>query len=119
MEEWALTGLSSKGRVKVFQKIGFVFLTALLLMPGALVSAHIFADHQHVYCDHHSEEHLHQKVVDCDIFNLQQHGFLGVDLLQFEPFVPEEQFSPVNSEYHFLIGHFSASTSLRGPPMEV
>jgi len=104
--------------MRAIQKIGLLLFVALLLMPGALRSAHIFADHQHIYCDHHSQEHLHQKIVDCDIFNLQQHGFLAVDLLNFEAFVLEEKFNPVSSEYHFLIGHYSASTSLRGPPME-
>ena len=104
--------------MRPIQKIGQLLFVALLLMPGALRSAHIFADHQHIYCDHASKEHLHQKIVDCDIFHLQQYGFLAVDLLPFEPFGLEEKFKPANSAYTFLIGHYSASTSLRGPPME-
>ena len=103
--------------MRPIHKIGLLFFAALLLMPGALWSAHIFADHQHVYCDHASDEHIHQKTLDCDIFNLQQHSFLAVDPVHFEPFVPEWEFNPASPAYHFLIGHFSGSTFLRGPPM--
>lgn len=103
--------------MRPIQKIGLWFFAALLLVPGILRSAHIFADHQHFYCDHSSEQHLHKEVVDCDIFLLQQPGFVGEELFQFRVLEFQTFLEPVASAYHFLIAHYSGSTSLRGPPM--
>lgn len=102
--------------MKPILKISLFIYVALLLAPGVLRSAHIFADHQHVFCDHSSEEHIHQTNTDCDVFHLQQHSFPGLELFIYEFIVPQVHNSTSGYASGFIIDQHCSNISLRGPP---
>ena len=102
--------------MKPILKISLFLYVALLLTPGALKSAHIFADHQHFFCDHSADSHFHQKNVECDLFSVHQHIFPGLDLFSYKLIVPEE-FAFTPSYFNSIIYDRACTTiSLRGPP---
>lgn len=102
--------------MKPIQKISLILYVALLLAPGVLRSAHIFADHQHEFCDHSADEHLHQENTECDLFNFQQHIFPGLELLNFEIVLPEIHHSTSSYAGSFIIDQHCLNITLRGPP---
>lgn len=97
-------------------KLGLLFYAALLLAPGALKSAHIFAEHQHVFCDHSSEDHIHQDSLECNLFSFQQHSFPTLDSKPLEFFTPEAESEVYSFNYIFLFDQPCDSIYLRGPP---
>lgn len=98
-------------------KISLFLYVALLLAPGALQSAHIFANHQHVFCDHSADSHIHQSGVDCELFNFQQHSFLDLQLTSLSFPDPEEFFFTPVQETSLLPNRHILNLSLRGPPV--
>lgn len=102
--------------MKPILKISLVFFIALLLTPGALKSAHIFAGHQHFFCDHSTESHIHQKNAECDLLSLHQQLFPGLDLFTFEfPVLEEYCYTPRYFQSFIFDRHYS-NISVRGPP---
>lgn len=102
--------------MKPIFKISLFLYAALLLAPGALKSAHIFADHQHFFCDHSSDSHIHQKSTDCDLFSFQQHSFLAFELFSPEAIEPERYFFISSHVYSFVFKYHYSNYLLRGPP---
>ena len=101
---------------KEIAKYGLGLFVALLLLPGLLKTAHIFASHQHIFCDHYAENHIHQASVDCDIFHFQQSTFPSAELFALNLFVPEDCFSSPIAFYPERATRFSDKVSTRGPP---
>lgn len=103
--------------MRAIKQISLIFLTNLLLFPSAVKLEHFFSNHQHVYCDHNADSHLHQETLNCDLFKFQQTPIASLGLPNFE-FLQEETESrqPV-SAYHFLSEYQKSPFGLRGPPI--
>lgn len=105
--------------MKAIKHFALILFASLLLFPSAVKLAHFFANHQHIYCDHYTDSHFHQKALDCDLFQFQQTPLLSLDLFSFEPFreeITNTGFLPI---YCFLSEYQKLPFALRGPPAAV
>ena len=94
-------------------------MVSLLLFPSAVKLAHVFANHEHAYCNHYSESHFHEKILDCELFKFQQAPFSSGVIFTYEPYEPENQYTKPVSAYFFISDHQKLPFSLRGPPFIV
>lgn len=102
--------------MKAIKHIALILFASLLLFPSAVKLAHSFTNHQHVYCDHFSDSHFHEKALDCDLFQFQQTPLVSLNLFSFEPYQEEIKNSGSVSAYHFLSDYQKLPFTLRGPP---
>lgn len=102
--------------MKALKDVLLFFFAALLLFPSSVKLAHFFANHQHIYCDHYTDSHFHQKNADCDLFQFQQVPVVSLDFLSFEPYSEEIKSGKPVSPYNFLSDYQKLCFELRGPP---
>ncbi|WP_424493567.1 hypothetical protein [Salinimicrobium sp. GXAS 041] len=102
--------------MKFITKYGLIFLISLLLFPAAVKLAHVFANHEHAYCNHYSESHFHKKTLDCELFKFQQAAFSLGAIFTYKLYEPEYGNTKPVSAYFFLSDHQKLPFSLRGPP---
>lgn len=91
-------------------------MASLLLFPSAVKLAHVFANHQHTYCNHYSESHFHQKNLDCQLSSFHQAPFSFPGFINYKVYEPEIQNSGFDHIYFFLSEYQKLPFSLRGPP---
>lgn len=104
------------------QKIRFfwiLLLTGVLTFPSAVEFAHVFAGHQHNYCDHYSDSHFHQDNVECEIISYHKTYYPSVEFFSYSVFFPETVVEKSNRTYHFLSTYQPLTFSQRGPPVQV
>lgn len=101
---------------KAVSQYAVILLALLLVFPSTVKLAHLFAEHEHVYCNHYADSHFHQEVVDCDLFKFQQTPLALFGINNCEAFSPERQNSKPVSFYQFLSDYQKLPFELRGPP---
>lgn len=103
--------------MRSLQKYGLIFLAFLLIFPVTVKSAHVFLEHEHIYCEHYSDSHFHKKNLDCELFKFQQLPFPSFETSNFQINIPETgKLQPISS-YAFLNEHQQLAFALRGPPI--
>ncbi|MCY2687093.1 hypothetical protein [Salinimicrobium sp. TH3] len=102
--------------MKLWQKITLVLFTGLILFPSAVDFAHVFAGHQHYYCNHYAEAHFHEKSVDCEIIHLQHNSFSIPAINLWVLHTPEVDKTSAGKDYIYLSTFQKLHFALRAPP---
>lgn len=105
--------------MKPISKYMFSFLAVLLVFPSAVKLAHVFADHEHYYCEQYSDSHFHQSPFDCDLNEFQQVSLNSVEFQDYTIFQPPIERSQPSTTYDFLSEYQKLSFNLRGPPFGI
>ncbi len=95
-----------------------LLLLVVFMIPMVLLGLHSFADHEHTVCHSKTEQHIHQKDVDCQL-HLLQHKTFHFDNLEFQLSNHCNIDTQTSLTVHFLKQHQQLSFSLRGPPLYV
>ena len=102
--------------MKALSRIFAIFLVLLLNFPVSVEFAHIFAGHEHHYCNHYADSHFHQNNQECSLFHFHHNAFSSPEFLSFEPVSPLLHQEENETTYYFLSTRFSFHFLLRGPP---
>ncbi len=97
-------------------------ISALLLVvffiPITVLAFHSLTNHKHEICFSKTEQHIHDKDLDCNLHIYKQsHSFLADFTYQFS--ITNDINSVKNLKNSFLKNHQQLSFSLRGPPLSV
>ena len=101
---------------KAVTQYAIILLASLLVFPSTVRFAHLFSEHEHVYCDHYAESHFHQEILDCDLFKFQQTPLALFRIINYEAFSSEKHNSKPVFFYQFLSDYQKLPFELRGPP---
>lgn len=76
---------------------------------------HSLENHIHPICSSKVENHLHEKVIDCNFhfFKINQ-GYLPSNA--YISLLPVKETGVIDTPYNFLLNHQPLSYRLRGPP---
>jgi hypothetical protein len=102
--------------MQVFYKYSVILLIGLLSFPSVVELTHVFAGHEHNFCEHYSDSHFHQKNEVCSLFHFQKNTFSEVEFLSFTPFVTRLVKEKDTNNYRFLSTTREVDLLLRGPP---
>ncbi|MEG9326738.1 hypothetical protein SAMN04488034_102435 [Salinimicrobium catena] len=101
------------------QKTNFfwiLLLTGILSFPSAVELAHVFTGHQHNFCNHYSESHIHQDNLDCELLTFQHSIYSSAEFVSFTHFLPGIHVEKTSREYCILSTHEPLPYGQRGPP---
>lgn len=93
-------------------------LLAVFLLPLTVLAFHSLTNHKHEICFSKTEQHIHDKDLDCTLHLYKQnHSFLS-ELNAFVTFKTKAN-AVIKLKNSFLKNHQQLSFSLRGPPSTV
>ncbi len=102
--------------MSAIQKYGLLGLTLILLLPSFLSFNHVFAHDFNFACNDHSNTHLHQSSLDCELCDFHPSPLIAYHFFNYELV----EVLPVNKKffnsYEFLSDFQKLSFALRGPP---
>lgn len=105
--------------MKALQKLFSVFLVFLLVFPASVEFAHIFAGHEHHFCNHNSDSHFHQNNQECSLFHFQHNSYSSPEFVSFQPLAVTYEERKDELHYQFLSTEVSLHFFRRGPPENV
>lgn len=101
--------------IKTLKKYSILVLSIVVFLPTVVQLVHVFEKHEHTICVSESDQHFHQKDLDCVLCHLQGETY-GIITENYEVIFNKEQPASVSKKYNFLSNYQQLSFSLRGPP---
>ena len=93
-------------------------LLVVFFLPITVLAFHSFTNHKHEICFSKTEQHIHDKELDCTLHLYKQsYSFLATYDFQF--FTKVDVIEAKMLKTHFLKTHQQLSFLLRGPPLYV
>lgn len=93
-------------------------LLVVFFIPITILAFHSLTDHHHQICFSKTQQHIHDKDVDCTLHLLKQ-GNSNLESIDYQIFESIQITSIDNLQHSFLKNHQQLSFSLRGPPLSV
>ncbi len=85
------------------------------MIPTSIEIFHALENHTHSVCHSKIENHVHEKILDCNFHFLKiNQGYLTNNT--YKLIIPVEETVIVNIPYNFLLDYQPLSYQLRGPP---
>lgn len=103
---------------KRFANFISVTLLVIFFLPIAVLAFHSLTNHKHEICFSKTEQHIHDKDLDCTLHLYKQSNSFLVDS-DYQFFNNSEIQSSETLQQNFLKNHQQLSFSLRGPPLYV
>ena len=105
--------------MKLWQKMFLIVFAGLIIFPSAVDLAHVFSGHNHDFCNHYAESHIHENNVDCELVHFQKKSFSYTPLFTWTPQELEIFLPPIQRDYLHIITFQKLHFSLRAPPAVV
>lgn len=99
-----------------FRIFWILCLTGIHSFPSAVELAHVFVGHQHNFCDHYAESHIHQDNFDCELLTFQHSLYSSADFFSYMHFLPEIRVEKNSRKQGLLSTHQPLPFGQRGPP---
>lgn len=86
----------------------------VFLSPAVIQTVHLFENHSHTICTSETDQHIHEKSLDCELDVIKKSdGFL---FEQNQTTIVIDDLFSITATYNFLLPHQQLPFSLRGPP---
>lgn len=102
--------------MKEVSKYSLIFLSVLILLPGAVSLAHVFSGHHHKFCNHYAESHIHKNDLECKLLKFHKTPYPQINIFRLQILNPEPETSITITSYGFLSEFQKLGFGLRAPP---
>ena len=87
----------------------------VFFIPSTIQAMHALEDHTHPVCISKIDQHVHEKLIDCDFhyFKINQGYLTNNTYISIIPFVKT---AIIDVPYYFLLEYQPLPYQLRGPP---